>query len=97
MFAEDLSVFFRDFGAQATLGAATVRGVLGSGFDDAALDGYGMGAGTSPTFVLPSAVVPAKPEGMLLAVTTGPGAGTYRVGNAEHDGTGIRTLKLIRS
>ena len=62
MFAEDLSVFFRDFGAQATLGAATVRGVLGSGFDDAALDGYGMGAGTSPTFVLPSAVVPAKPE-----------------------------------
>lgn len=97
MFAEDLSVFFRDFGAQATLGAATVRGVLGSGFDDAALDGYGMGAGTSPTFVLPSAVVPTKPEGMLLAVTTGPGAGTYRVGNAEHDGTGICTLKLIRS
>ncbi len=97
MFAEDLSVFFRDFGAQATLGAATVRGVLGSGFDDAALDGYGMGAGTSPTFVLPSAVVPAKPEGMLLDVTTGPGAGTYRVGNAEHDGTGICTLKLIRS
>ena len=39
----------------------------------------------------------AEPEGMLRAVTTGPGAGTYRVGNAEHDGTGICTLKLIRS
>ncbi len=99
MFTESLAPFFNsaEFASNATLNAVAVQGILEPGYANATLDGFGVAAGSSPTFTLPSASVPAKPEGMTLVVTDGPGAATYRVGNAEHDGTGICTLKLIRS
>lgn len=97
MFAEDLSVFFNsaELGQAATLDGVPVVGVLESGFEDSALAGFGPGAGTSPTFTLASSAVPANPEGRLLVIASGPGAGTYRVGNQRHDATGVCVLDLL--
>jgi len=99
MFTENLAPFFNvaEFASSATLGAAAVHGVLEPGYASASLDGFGVAAGSSPTFTLPSAQVPARPEGMTLVVLDGPGAATYRVGNARHDGTGVCTLDLLEA
>lgn len=99
MFTESLAPFFNsaEFASNAALGAATVQGILEPGYASATLDGFGVAAGSSPTFTLPSASVPANPEGMTLVVTDGPGAATYRVGNARHDGTGVCTLDLLEA
>jgi hypothetical protein len=96
VFAEDLSPFFSTdgFAIAATLGAAAVTGVFEAGFQDAPLDGFGP-ASSSPTFTLPSANVPANPLGLALVVASGFAAGTYRVANARHDGTGVCTLDLL--
>ena len=96
MFAEDLSPFFNTagFAIGATLDGAAVQGIFDSGFDDAPLAGFGP-AGTSPTFMLPSASVPAAPEGKAFVISTGPAAGNYRVANVKHDGTGVCTLELL--
>jgi hypothetical protein len=93
---EDLSVFFDtdEFAVSATLGGVPVTGILDPGYEDPRLAGFGP-AGSSPTFTLPSTSVPANSPGMLLVVTTGPGAGTYRVGNAYPDATGVTALHLI--
>jgi hypothetical protein len=99
MFTENLSPFFAtsEFASNATLGAVAVKGILEPGYASATLDGFGVAAGSSPTFTLPSVSVPVNPEGMTLVVTDGPGAATYRVGNARHDGTGVCTLDLLET
>lgn len=79
---------------EATLGGVAVTGILESGFEDATVAGFGV-AGSSPRFTLAGASVPAKPEGLALVVTSGPGAGSYKVGNAYPDGTGMTTLHLL--
>lgn len=96
MFDEDLSTFFNgdEFAVEATLNGAPVLGILRPGFDAAPIDGFGVAAGTSPTYVLPSDQVPIDPEGKALQVLQGPGAAHYLVGNARHDGTGVCTLDL---
>lgn len=93
---EDLSVFFNaaEFADTAILAGVTVTGILDSGYEDASLAGFGV-AGSSPRFTLAAASVPAKPEGLILVVTSGPGAGSYKVGNAYPDGTGLTTLHLL--
>lgn len=92
---EDFAPFFsiEEFADSATLGGEPVAGVLESGFEDATLAGFGV-AGTSPRFTLAAASVPARSEGLALVVTTGVGAGTYRVTNSYPDGTGLATLHL---
>lgn len=97
MFTEDLTPFFNasEFGVTATLAGEEVVGVLEPGYRDASLDGFGVVSGTSPSFTLPSASVPARVEGALLVVTSGPGAASYRVANQRHDGTGVCTLDLL--
>lgn len=97
MFTEDLTLFFDTdgFGVSATLEGVEVVGVLDPGFGSADLTGFGAAAGTSPSFTLPSASVPAGIEGGRLVVADGPGAGTYRVANQRHDGTGVCTLDLL--
>ncbi len=92
---EDFAAFFsiEEFADSATLGGKPVAGVLESGFEDATLAGFGV-AGTSPRFTLSASSVPAKPEGLSLVVTSGNGAGSYRVTNAYPDGTGLVTLHL---
>lgn len=99
MFAESLAPFFNaaEMAVTATIGAATVTGILQPGYEAASLDGFGVAAGSSPSFTLPSASVPADPEGQLLVVASGPGAATYRIGNALHDGTGVCTLNLLET
>lgn len=97
MFTEDLSPFFNssELADTATLNGVGVVGVMEPGYQAASLDGFGVAAGTSPTFTLPSSSVPAQPEGKTLVVSTGPSAGTYRIANARHDGTGVCILDLL--
>lgn len=85
MFVEDFTIYFADFGVDATLGGASVRGI----FDQAPAT-FDMLAGSAPTFLLASASVPADPRGAVLAV----GADSYTVREYTHDGTGLCTLKL---
>jgi hypothetical protein len=93
---EDFTAFFStaEFADQATLDGVPVTGILESGYEDATLEGFGV-AGSSPRFTLPASCLPVRPEGLSLVVATGPGAGTYRVGRAMPDGTGMVTLRLI--
>jgi len=97
MFTEDLTPFFNsdELADKAALNGAEVIGVMEPGYQSASLDGFGVAAGSSPTFTLASASVPAQPEGKTLVVSTGPAAGTYRIANARHDGTGVCTLDLL--
>ena len=97
MFNEDLTPFFNsdELADKATLNGAEVIGVMEPGYQSASLDGFGVAAGSSPTFTLASASVPAQPEGKSLVVSTGPAAGTYRIANARHDGTGVCILDLL--
>lgn len=97
MFLEDLTPFFNsdELADKATLNGAEVIGVMEPGYKSASLDGFGVAAGSSPTFTLASASVPAQPEGKSLVVSTGPAAGTYRIANARHDGTGVCILDLL--
>jgi len=97
MFTEDLTTFFNtaELADAALLDGVPVVGVIEAGFQAASLDGFGHIAGTSPSFTLPSNDVPPNPEGKPLVVTAGPSAGTYRIANQRHDGTGVCTLELI--
>ena len=92
---EDFAPFFSidEFADSATLGGRPVAGVLESGFEEATLAGFGV-AGSSPRFTLAVASVPGEAEGLTLVVTTGLGAGSYRVTNAYPDGSGLTTLHL---
>ena len=97
MFSEDLTPFFNsdELADKAMLNGVEVVGVMEPGYQTASLDGFGVAAGSSPTFTLASASVPAQPEGKNLVVSTGPAAGTYRIANARHDGTGVCILDLL--
>ena len=88
------SVMSRLADTEATLAGVAVTGILESGFEDASLAGFGV-AGSSPRFTLAAASVPARPEGLPLVITSGPGAGSYKVGNAYPDATGLTTLHLL--
>jgi len=95
-FTEDFSGFFSDeeFAIGALLDGAPVTGMLKAGFAGASMEGFGT-AGTSPEFVLPASSVPAGVEGKTFVISSGHAAGTYRVGNAYPDGTGLVTLHLL--
>lgn len=97
MLQDDFDVFFNgdEFAVEATLGGEPVKGIMRPGYDAAPIEGFGVAAGTSPTFALESRLVPAKPEGKAFVVLQGPGAATYKVGNARHDGTGLCVLDLL--
>ena len=92
---EDLSVFLnsQEFADTATLDGVGVTGIVMSGMDNLTFDGPGP-AGSSPSFMLAAASVPAKPEGMALVITSGIAAGAYKVSSQEPDGTGMVTLRL---
>ena len=96
MFTEDISAFFNvaEFANAATLNGVAVSGILDAGFEDPTLAGFGV-VGSSPKFALPAASVPAHCEGMTLVIAGGLGAGSYKVGNATPDGTGLVLLHLL--
>lgn len=84
---EDLSVFSADFGVDATLDGAAVRGI----FDAPAAVTVGNGAAAvEPQFQLPTSSVPASPFGKTLTVPQG----TYTVREHLPDGTGMSLLLL---
>lgn len=93
---EALAVFFNaeEFATAATLDGNAVTGIVTSGFIGASMDGFGT-AGPSPEFLLPASSVPAQCEGKTLVIASGHAAGTYRIGNAYPDGTGLVTLHLL--
>lgn len=95
-FTEDFTQFFNsaEFADTATLDGVDVLGILDSGFDDPTLAGFGV-AGSSPKFTLAASSVPSHPEGLALIVTSGTGAGSYRVAQAYPDGTGLVALHLL--
>lgn len=91
-FVENTVPFFADFGVQALLDAAPVRGI----FDDAWTTGaVGIGmATTMPAFFLPSAHAGASPVGQTLTLLES--GAVWRVAATEPDGTGMTRLLLER-
>lgn len=92
MFTEDFSTYFAEFGSDATLGGAAVRGVFDNAYALGNVGVVGM-AGSQPMFTLPTASVPADPVGQSL----GMGSAVYEVVEHRPDGTGISVLVLEAS
>lgn len=86
MFVEDFTIYFADFGVDATLNAVPVRGI----FDAMPATSFNVVSGSAPAFSLASASVPADPRGLALVI----GADSYTVREYTHDGSGLCTLKL---
>lgn len=84
-FAE--AAFFADFGADATLNGAPVRGI----FDNAYGESFGLVASSSPVFRLPSSIAVATGQTLVIAATT------YTVAGIEPDGTGLTLLRLEKA
>lgn len=88
-FAEDLAPFFADFGDTATLAGGSVRVI----FDGPGGAANGMTI-EAPQVQIASASVPAAYKGALLVISSGRGAGTYKVREHLPDGTGMSLLSL---
>ena len=86
-FVEDFDPSFTDFGVIATLGAATVRGILDEG--PAMAFGQIVG-GNDPRFTMKASDVPADPRVVTLTI----GARSFNVRDWSIDGTGLATLAL---
>jgi hypothetical protein len=83
---ENISSFFADFGVNATIGAATVRGI----FDAAFAESLGFVGGTTPQLLCASADVTSVVEGTAVTIA----AVSYTVAEIHPDGTGITLLRL---
>lgn len=88
---EDLSAFFspEGFAERAVLAGVVLHGIFSAPSALGNVGTLGMGV-DSPSFVLPSALVPPDPVGLALQVS----AGSYVVAQETRDGTGISTLLL---
>lgn len=95
---EDTAAFFNtaEFADTATLNSVAVRGIFDNDYGNASVGSAGM-ASSLPAFTLPSADVPAAPVGKTLVVTSGWGAGSFKVAESHPDGTGITLLLLERA
>lgn len=85
---EHLPGFFADFGTVATIGAASVTGIL----DIPTAEAFGV-LGTDPTFTCAAAGVSGIAAGQALTIN----AVGYTVTAVKPDGTGITVLVLDRS
>ncbi len=81
----DLSAFFVDFGVNATVGGAAVRGI----FDDAYADPLDF-AGSTQSLLCASADVATAAQGTPVVVN----GVSYTVGNPKPDGPGLTRLVL---
>ena len=77
----------KDFGADATLGGTSVRGLL----DKTPGIAQGVIGGIDPSFQLLTAEVPEDPRTLALVVT---GGANYTVRDWADDGAGVTTLQL---
>ena len=79
------AAFFADFGVDATLNGANVRGI----FDNAYGESFsGLISGAIPVFRLLSSVAVTSGQTLVIATTT------YTVVGVEPDGTGLTLLRL---
>lgn len=78
------TAFFADFGVNATLNGASVRGI----FDNQAAEAFGLVSGSNPVFLTPSAANALQGQTLII------GAATYIVASVESDGTGLDRLQL---
>lgn len=83
---EALAPFFADFGVNATIGAAAVRGI----FDATFAESLGFVGGTSPQLLCASSDVASVAEGDAVTIA----AIGYTIAEIHPDGTGITVLKL---
>lgn len=87
-FVESFAPLFADFGVDATLAGAPVRGI----FDDAYGEAFGgLVSGSGPMFRLPSSVAATRGNALVI------GATTYTVAGIEPDGTGLTVLRLEKA
>lgn len=84
-FAEEAAPFLSDFGVEATVGGASVRGI----FDDRARDVLGI-AGSAPALTCASADIETVERGDAVVI----GDASYTVANIEAYGTGFTRLIL---
>lgn len=90
-FVEDLTPFFADFGDDGTLDGQAVRVIFDAPVVGQ-LGGVGMLAGVTQVTV-PTASVPASPEGRTLVIPQG----TFTVREHLPDGTGMTVLTLTKA
>lgn len=84
-FAENRAAFFADFGVDALIGGASVRGLFSAPYAES----FGMG-GTAPVFEAETARVANVARGAVITI-----AGTnYHVAEIRPDGTGMTALIL---
>lgn len=83
-FVESFAPFFADFGVNATLNGAPVRGV----FDAAPAEAFGLVSGCRPVFLLPTASAAAQGQTLVIDATA------YTVAEVAADGTGMDRLTL---
>lgn len=88
-FTEDFTAFFRDWGVDATVDSAAVRGI----FDNDYLTALGVTAGTGPVLLCAAADVASADQGDAVTV----GAISYTITGIEPDGTGMVLLRLAES
>lgn len=85
-FVADFANANLDFGALATLGGVSVRGIL----DETPLIAFGSVGGNDPRFTLRASDLPADPRTVTLVT----GARTFNVRDWSTDGTGLAVLEL---
>lgn len=88
-FAETFSGYFADFGVDATIGAATVRGIFDADYGE----GFGIVGGTQPVFRCASADVAAVSEGTAITINSV----AYTARAVEPDGSGITLIRLEKA
>lgn len=81
----DTSLFFTDFGVDATLGGVAVRVIFDSPFAQAF---NGMISGNGPQAIAPASVNAARGQSLVI------GAKAYVVTGVEPDGMGLVLLRL---
>lgn len=84
-FVESFAPFFADFGVNATLNGAPVRGF----FDAAPAEAFGLVSGCRPVFIpVPTASAAAQGQTLVIDATA------YTVAEVAEDGTGMDRLTL---
>lgn len=86
--AADLPTMFADFSTDATIGAATVRGLFNDGYSE-----FSGIAGSSPSLLVSSLAVPSAALGDAVVI----GGTSYTIASIEPDGTGATLLKLAEA
>lgn len=92
----DLTIALSDFGIDATLNGATLRGLPRREAAVAGVAPYGAAA-TDTTFLALASAVPATTFGKALVLPSGPYAGNYTVQHAAPAGYGLVRLTLAKA